>query len=356
MIKMGKGVLVPSYLCNQRCTCCYAMADILQAKQVMSFEEAKTTIDFFDAIGIRTFTILGGEPLIYSHILGIVEYAIKKGLTSWIVTNGIQLCDVGLGDSLVAAGLLGGCISMFSTTASVHESITNVPGSFQKMTQALKNTLDRGWPFYPMLTIGEANLDSVFQDVSWLAAMGFHRIYVNYGIPNVIDKYETNFAASPEELALVTGKLFKMQDELGVVFVFNCEKNKIPICLFDPEIFKQMVKNKQIGFGCELVQGNTVVVEPGGNILGCSHWVKNVLMNLYKDYETLTTWTTNEFWDIWMNGYPKQVREEQNCYPYETCEACNIRIKGKCWGGCKTWHHNGTFEHSHIGGYHEKLL
>ena len=57
-IEMGKGVLVPSYKCNQRCSCCYAMADIVQAKQTMSLEEAKKSIDFFEMIGIKTYTIL----------------------------------------------------------------------------------------------------------------------------------------------------------------------------------------------------------------------------------------------------------------------------------------------------------
>ena len=27
-IRMGKGVLVPTYKCNQRCTCCYASSEI----------------------------------------------------------------------------------------------------------------------------------------------------------------------------------------------------------------------------------------------------------------------------------------------------------------------------------------
>lgn len=40
-IVMGKGVLVPTYKCNQRCKCCYAMADILNSKNEMSLEEAK---------------------------------------------------------------------------------------------------------------------------------------------------------------------------------------------------------------------------------------------------------------------------------------------------------------------------
>lgn len=74
---MGKGVLVPSYKCNQRCSCCYAMADIVQAKQTMSLEEAKI-YRFFEMIGIKTYTILGGEPLIYPYINEIIKYAISK--------------------------------------------------------------------------------------------------------------------------------------------------------------------------------------------------------------------------------------------------------------------------------------
>lgn len=40
-IRMGKGVLVPTYKCNQRCTCCYASSEIEKECKYMSMEEAK---------------------------------------------------------------------------------------------------------------------------------------------------------------------------------------------------------------------------------------------------------------------------------------------------------------------------
>lgn len=144
-IEMGKGVLVPSYKCNQRCSCCYAMADIMQAKQTMSLEEAKKSIDFFEMIGIKTYTILGGEPLIYPYINEIIKYAISKNITSWIVTNGLMLSDSEFGNKLFEDGLIGGCLSMFSLNKEIHESITNVKGSYDKLIKALENIKRYDW-------------------------------------------------------------------------------------------------------------------------------------------------------------------------------------------------------------------
>lgn len=341
-VKMGKGVLIPSYKCNQKCTCCYAMADIVQAKQEMSLQEAKKSIDFFEMIGIKTYTLLGGEPLIYKHIFEIIEYALEKGITSWAVTNGVMLANEEFGNKLIESGIIGGCLSMFSLNKDVHESITNVKGSYEKVKQALQNIKKNNWPFYPMFTVGGENIESIVSDVKQISNMGFKKIYINYGIPNVINEYDSGFDIKPEELAEITEKLYEMQNDLGVKFIFNCEKNKIPICFFDENKFSEMVSKNQIGTGCELVKGNTVVIEPGGTVLGCSHWVKNVLMNIYKDYEMLETWSEEEFWDIWMNGKPKEIREKYSTYPFEKCIECNLRKEKKCYGGCKTWHHSGV--------------
>ena len=239
-IEMGKGVLVPSYKCNQRCSCCYAMADIMQAKQTMSLEEAKKSIDFFEMIGIKTYTILGGEPLIYPYINEIIKYAISKNITSWIVTNGLMLSDSELGNKLFEDGLIGGCLSMFSLNKEIHESITNVKGSYDKLIKALENIKRYDWKFYPMFTVGEENINTIIEDVKTIAKMGYRRIYINYGIPNVVEEFNTGFDASPKALAKITEQLYDMQDDLGVTFIFNCEKNKIPICFFNEEKFRKI--------------------------------------------------------------------------------------------------------------------
>lgn len=87
-------------------------------------------------------------------------------------------------------------------------------------------------------------------------------------------------------------------------------KNKIPLCFFDDDKFETMKGEKQIGTGCEFIKGNTIVIEPGGNVLGCSHWVKHPLMNIYKNYNDLETISEKEFWNVWMNGFPSEVRKK----------------------------------------------
>lgn len=343
-IEMGKGVLIPTYKCNQRCQCCYAMADILNANNEMNLDEAKKSIDFFESIGIKTYTLLGGEPLIYKNIIEVIKYAMSKNITSWIVTNGMMLANEAFGEKLVESGVIGGCISLFSLNKQKHENITNTQGSYDKTILALTNTINKNWPFYPMLTLLKDNIDSIIDDSIYLAKMGFKKIYINYGIPNVVKKYDSNLDSDPIILAKLTEKLYEFQKQINVKFIFNCEKNKIPLCFFNEKKFETMRKEQQIGTGCEFIKGNTIVIEPGGNVLGCSHWVKHPLMNIYKDYNNLETISTEEFWDIWMNGYPSKVRKNYSDYPFDNCLNCKKRKQKECYGGCKTWHNSGMLE------------
>lgn len=343
-IVMGKGVLVPTYKCNQRCKCCYAMADILNSKNEMSLGEAKKSIDFFEMLGIKTYTLLGGEPLIYRNIIEVIEYANSKSITSWVVTNGMMLSNEEFGKKIVNAGVIGGCISLFGLDKDVHENITSVPGSFDKAMMALQNTIKNKWPFYPMLTLGKDNVDRIIDDSITLSKMGFKKIYINYGIPNVVNEYDIKFDSSPLLLAKLTEKLYDFQSKIGVKFIFNCEKNKIPICLFDEDKFEKMQNERQIGTGCEFVKGNTIVIEPGGNVLGCSHWVQHHLMNIYEDYNKLKLIDENEFWNQWLYGYPSEVRKSHSDYPYDKCVECPKRKLEKCYGGCKAWHSSGALE------------
>src|SRR5437868_474705 len=97
-----------------------------------------------------------------------------------------------------------------------------------------------------------------------------------------------------------------------------------------------------IGTGCEAVQGNSVIVEPGGTILGCSHWVEHPLLNIYKNYEALELLEPEEFWEQWATGRPKEFRDELRYFPYEECEDCGWRKDRKCFGGCKVWQSAGA--------------
>lgn len=336
MKRFGKAVIVPSYACNQQCVYCYARPSVLGHHAIMSVAEMKSTIDFFAELQIETMTILGGEPLMYPYLKELVSYALQKGITSWIVTNGSEFCKNDLGHRLIDMGLKGGCISIFSMDEMKHDSITQKRGSFQLIYDSLVMIIQNKWPIYPMITIGDQTFENTYRDVSELIKLGFTTIYINYGVPNVFETTLPQYVSQPQILADYTYRLYQIQKEFNVRFVFNCEKNKVPICLFDSDMFADLYANNQIGYGCEIMNGNTIVVEPGGDVLGCSHWVGIPFMNIYKDYSTLTLISKDEFFQEWDYGFPANVRKMMDVYPFEKCSTCTLKREKKCYGGCKT--------------------
>jgi radical SAM protein with 4Fe4S-binding SPASM domain len=208
--------------------------------------------------------------------------------------------------------------------------------------QAVELAARRGWPLFPMLTVMDSNIGSVLRVVDNLVALGCKTVYINYGIPNVVRELDTGIDASPQALARLSEQLFRLQPQLGVRFIFNREKNKIPLCHFDYETLKEMFEEEVIGTGCEAAQGNTVIVEPGGKLLGCSHWVEHPLLNIYKDYKALELLEPGEFWQRWETGRPAEFRDELRYYPYEQCADCGWRKDKKCFGGCKVWQNAGV--------------
>ncbi len=208
--------------------------------------------------------------------------------------------------------------------------------------KAVNLAVRRGWPLFPMLTVMNSNMASVMKVVNALIDTGCRKIYINYGIPNVIGSLDTGVDASPQALARMTEQLFLAQKDLGVRFIFNREKNKIPLCHFDYDLLKDMFEADVIGTGCEAVQGNSVIIEPGGTVLGCSHWVEHPLLNIFKDYEKLELMTPDEFGHVWETGRPREFREELRYFPYEQCTDCGWRKAKKCFGGCKVWQKAGV--------------
>ena len=339
---MGKGVIVLTYACNLKCSFCYAASEVFDRPGTMSLAEAKRSVDFLASIGIQSFTLLGGEPTVFKHLREVIAYSRQKGMGPWVVTNGTRICDEDYLRGLIEAGLKGGCISLHGHSAEEHDHATRIPGSYAEAMQAVELAARRGWPLFPMLTVMDSNIGSVLRVVDNLVALGCKTVYINYGIPNVVRELDTGIDASPQALARLSEQLFRLQPQLGVRFIFNREKNKIPLCHFDYETLKEMFEEEVIGTGCEAAQGNTVIVEPGGKLLGCSHWVEHPLLNIYKDYKALELLEPGEFWQRWETGRPAEFRDELRYYPYEQCADCGWRKDKKCFGGCKVWQNAGV--------------
>lgn len=136
MIK--KTVIFAGYSCNNNCRFC-----INWDKRTIpdrSTAEIKREIAGARKRGSTYLEIIGGEPTIRKDILDLIAFAKKMGFdTIMMATNGRVYAYEKFARDILAAGLNSVVFSIHGHTAKLHDSLTQVPGSFEQLNKGLAN-------------------------------------------------------------------------------------------------------------------------------------------------------------------------------------------------------------------------
>lgn len=130
--------LLPGYSCNSNCRFC----SIEPAKRNINSDTQELLRLIYQAKkrGFRILGIGGGEPTIRKDLSTLIGFAKKLGFdVIRIETNGIALSYPEYCKRLVDSGLDFVKISIHSHIAKIHDSLTQVPGSFNKVLKAIEN-------------------------------------------------------------------------------------------------------------------------------------------------------------------------------------------------------------------------
>jgi radical SAM protein with 4Fe4S-binding SPASM domain len=139
------GSLDLTYRCNLRCIHCYLGQTPLRQefpRHEMSTGRILSVIDEMTEAGCLFLLITGGEPLLREDFPEIYGHAKQRGLITTVFTNGTRITDRIL-------DLFGDLpprmveISLYGATASTYESVTGVPGSYEKCLIGLQRLLER---------------------------------------------------------------------------------------------------------------------------------------------------------------------------------------------------------------------
>jgi MoaA/NifB/PqqE/SkfB family radical SAM enzyme len=151
-------LISPTMRCNYLCTGCYAAnytKDDDMAPELFDrvIQEAK------DTLGIRFFTISGGEPFTYPPLLD----AFKKhsDCAFQVFTNGSLLTDA-VCDKLAELGNVAPCISIEGTEELTDQRRGN--GAYQRVLKAMDRLRERGIVFAYSATATSLNVDFITSD------------------------------------------------------------------------------------------------------------------------------------------------------------------------------------------------
>jgi radical SAM protein with 4Fe4S-binding SPASM domain len=133
--------------CNIRCLHCYNFdRDEPRAtdKPELSTEEILRVMEDLRAAGCLFLMLTGGEALSHPDLFLFIEHARKLNMSVQLLTNGTML-KPGVAARLgTFENLLGVSVSVYGATAEVHDSITQMPGSFRRTWDGIASLRSAG--------------------------------------------------------------------------------------------------------------------------------------------------------------------------------------------------------------------
>jgi radical SAM protein with 4Fe4S-binding SPASM domain len=170
-------LLIP---CNLRCRHCYldfSKTDIFPLWKV---------IDILDQLadhGTVELVLTGGEIFLRKDLLDIVAHAEKRGFLFSLYTNG-NFIDEKMADKIANFAIHKVQISVYGTTAEVHEAITRKPGTYDKSIRAARLLIERGIRVRLQCHIQHDNYEDAFRFPEFASSLGAEWRFDTKLIPN----------------------------------------------------------------------------------------------------------------------------------------------------------------------------
>lgn len=180
-------VLKPTLACLADCPTCASRKSLhhgLKSVPPLSLHQWQELITQAHGLGARYLGISGGEPTLYKRLFDLIRHAKGFGWHVVLKTNG-GVIDDAYADQLLRAGLDAVQISLYASTAELHDEMRRASGIWQRATGAIRSFV-RKQSEYPdfrvnsQTTLTRAN----YQDFPALLALnrelGVQELLVSY--------------------------------------------------------------------------------------------------------------------------------------------------------------------------------
>lgn len=133
------GALELTYRCNLSCVHCFCNLGLCDArkKEELALSEIRHLLDELAEAGCLWLLLTGGEVMVREDFLDIYKYASSKGMFLEIFTNGTMITD-DIARAFADHPPLSMEISIYGSSAEVHDRVTRTTGSFLKTMQGIE--------------------------------------------------------------------------------------------------------------------------------------------------------------------------------------------------------------------------
>ena len=180
-MKIDNLVFELTQACNQSCRFCYnywrdGSTPLPGPDPVLA---RKTLKKLLSQTSVGTLAFSGGEPLLLPNIHDLALYARFKGCRVNVLTNGTLLTQDAV-DNFKHIGLSAIQIPILSADPAVHDTLTNLPGSWKKATAAASMVVGvMPREACSVLVITRENAPGITETLELIKKLGISQVMVN---------------------------------------------------------------------------------------------------------------------------------------------------------------------------------
>jgi len=130
--------------CNLRCQYCYAAAEEKSFDGELTREEIRDIVLQAKALGARKIIILGGEPMVYPHIMEMLRFIRGEEFQVEMFTNGYQISP-DISRQLFDLGIFV-VLKMNSRVENIQDALSGKKGAYKNIQEAFTNLKRAGYP------------------------------------------------------------------------------------------------------------------------------------------------------------------------------------------------------------------
>ncbi len=300
--------------CNVKCRHCY---NPWREEHAGKFNLDNKKIDYLidEFVKNKVFHVIlsGGEPLAkFNELCHALKRLVDNNISTSLNSN-LMLATPDKMKKLKDIGLDHVLTSWFSYFPTETDYITTYKGSYQKIVDGIKATVDAGIRVSANTIVTQHNHETIYKSGKFLHSLGVKQFFAHRVIPPAYDRKdkEKQHSVKVEIAKQSLDELLKLKHEFGmsVGTLIN-----YPLCMIgDLEKYQDFV-----GRGCPTQQGHRFNINSNGETHGCVMEDKNYgnvyEIGLKKAYEKTLSW-----------------RNES--YLFEGCKGCHyIDV---CQSGCR---------------------
>ena len=167
--------------CNMTCAHCYASAVRRRTEsRDISTEECRQIVDRLADWGVRNAIFSGGEPMLREDLFALLEYAVSRGITPQLATNGVRITkeraarfrDTGV--SMVEVGLDG--------KPETNDAYRGMHGGFSRALDGLRYLREAGLGTSIRITVHQKNR----ADLMWLLDLAVQEEFTRFHLSHLL--------------------------------------------------------------------------------------------------------------------------------------------------------------------------